>query len=149
MTFRSKTQPFCRWCGKKIAKYTVSHRTPKTSYKFDENELVTLADVRKLTNEQIVSVKYHYEEEHYEDLTPGELYAKKWKRHANGRRSVYIYSTWDGETYVDEFFCNGEHARDFGYAAAAKGFAMPAYNKAVGNVVRTVPNVLKAAGVLK
>lgn len=132
MTFKSHEQPRCRWCGKRIAKHTTHHFVDGSGYAFKEdNKIVTLDDINKTTNEFIVSVKYHYEKEEYEDLTPNEIYSKKIVRRTSGRRTIHEYTTWDGESYKDEFFCNGDHARNFGYAAACKGLAMPAYNKAV------------------
>jgi len=67
----------------------------------------TMADCQKLTNETVVSVEYQYETDSNYERT--------------GRRVVHSYSTWDGESYKDEFFCNGEHAKYFGYAAAHHG----------------------------
>jgi hypothetical protein len=130
MTHKSATQPLCLWCGKRIAKVTTSHRTPKTGFTFDKSEIVTLEELRRTTNEKIVSVKYHHEHESYEDLTPGEIYAKQLKRHVSGRRTVYSYTTWDGESYVDEFFCNGDHAQRFAYAAARHGLRLKGRNAA-------------------
>ncbi len=114
--FKSQTQPLCRWCGKRIAKRT-NHRPVGRIGTYDFDRPTTVEDCKKLTNEQIVSVKYHYETDTNYDRT--------------GRRTIYSYNTWDGQSYADEYFCNGEHARWFGYAAAEKGLAMPAYNKAM------------------
>ena len=114
--FKSKTQPLCRWCGKAIAKRTDYHYVSgQIGSGVNFNKPVVREDIR--TNQQITSIKYCYETDRNYERT--------------GRRTIYAYNTWDGESYVDEFFCNGDHAKTFGYAAAVKGLAMPAYNKAV------------------
>jgi hypothetical protein len=122
MTFRSQTQPFCRCCGKPIAKSTTTHHVGKT-FKFENGQReLSWDDVQKLTNEQVVSVKYHYESERYE--TKGDdIYDRNIKRITSGRRTVYLYTTWDGESYVDQFFCTGECAKALGYGAAREGWA--------------------------
>ena len=113
MTFKSAAQPSCLWCHKPIAKDTIRHNmtTPAQwgqSFKqrFDAMPK-TKADCQKLTNETVVSVEYQYETDNNYDQT--------------GRRVIHSYSTWDGESYKDQFFCNGEHAKAFGYAAAHHG----------------------------
>jgi hypothetical protein len=130
VTYRSSKQPYCLWCHKRIPKTTTHHLTSKTTFEFTTSAPVTLEDLKKLTNEQIVSVKYHYENESYEDMTPAEIYAKRYVRHVSGRRTIYAYTTWDGLSYKDEFFCNGEHARTFGYAAARHGLRFKKKNAA-------------------
>jgi hypothetical protein len=134
MSFKSAKQPLCRYCGKKIPKYTqtyycydeeprrevVNHRTGGVMKVFVPNHIVgrffSKADVQVATNLIITSVKYSTHEK---------------------PKPVYSFSAWDGETYVDQYFCNGEHARNFGYACAAltqdggPKIAMPAYWDAV------------------
>jgi len=117
MAHKATTQPKCLYCHKPIPKYTTHHYVEGAKFSFGKSPLVTLADLRKKTNEQIVSAKYHYEQEEH---VPNEDYTHV-KRRVSGRRTVYSYSTWDGESYIDPFFCNGEHARNFGYAAARHG----------------------------
>lgn len=116
MSHKSATQPLCLWCGKRIPKYTTSHNviTPamwQTSFADRYESLPkTMADCQKLTNERVVSVDYQYEQDANYDRT--------------GRRVIHSYSTWDGESYQDEFFCNGDHAKSFGYAAAHHGLRL-------------------------
>jgi len=114
--FKSAERPRCRWCGKPIAKATNYHSVSNAFHAFKENKLTTLEDCQKKHNEKIVSVKYHHETESTIDG-----YAR------TGRRTVYSYATWDGESYKDGFFCNGEHAQLMGYAAAEKGWSTKAY----------------------
>jgi hypothetical protein len=119
MTYKSATPPHCLWCGKRIAKHTtrryvITIAMWKQAFGDHYASLPkTLADCQKLTNEKVVSVDYQYETDdtNYE-----------YKR--TGRRVVHHYTTWDGESYQDEFFCNGDHARSFGYAAAHHGLRL-------------------------
>jgi hypothetical protein len=120
MTFKSKTPPHCLWCNKAIPKYTENHSvlTPREyGRRFDDPTVPrTKADCQKLINAVVVSVDYNYETDINYDRT--------------GRRVVHSYSTWDGESYKDEYFCNGDHARCFGYAAAAHGLRFKKRNAA-------------------
>lgn len=52
------------------------------------------ADCQKLTNQSVVSVSYWVD------------------------GSVMRFSTWDGESYDDPYFCSGKCAEIFGYRAA-------------------------------
>jgi hypothetical protein len=76
----------------------------------------TKAEAQKLFNEEVVSVQR----------------AKKYDYKTDSRADVGIdrVTIWDRETYVDEFFCNGDHAKRFGYAAARAGQVMKAYQDA-------------------
>ena len=118
MSYRSTTQPLCRYCGKAIAKYTTTHFIDRK-----DQQLTSKADCQKLTNEKVVSVRYgprYQPDSHLLDYQHQDI--------------VWAYSTWDGESYADEFFCNGTHAKDFGYAAARwenGRLAMPAYHQAL------------------
>jgi hypothetical protein len=117
MSVKLKRQPLCRYCGKAIAKWTDQHRVggvlvPKAAF----DNPTTIEDCRKMTNETVVSVKYHYETDINYEKT--------------GRRTVYTYNTWDGESYVDEYFCNGDHAKSMGYAAARKGWSTVQWREA-------------------
>jgi hypothetical protein len=110
------TAPLCLWCGKRIAKYTTRHNvvTPAMwsqsfGQRFDSMPK-NLADCQKLTNETVVSVEYQYEQDDNYERT--------------GRKVIHSYSTWDGESYQDKFFCNGDHAKRFGYAAAHHGLRL-------------------------
>ena len=114
MSYRSKQPPHCRYCGKPIPKYTNTHFFSWT----DDAAPLSLADCQQLTNQQVVSVRY------------GPSYR-------NGQctgRQIRVYSTWDGESYRDQFFCNDNHAKLFGYAAARWNdghLSMGAYRKAM------------------
>lgn len=146
MKFKSKTQPLCRYCGKPIAKHTetvsVHEKQPKTTY--EEPEVVqvdgkwertgktvtrnyamgrylvgsfqTKAQVQRLLNETIVSVQYN------RPMRDGE---------PTGHKYIDKVTVWDGESYADEFYCTGEHAKAMGYAAARAGKATADYNEAL------------------
>ena len=118
-------QPFCRYCGAKIRKRTTTiyFVAELKDYHVRENAAehgfvrhvvghpTTKAEAQKLVNQEIVSVRHTSDPWAH---NPGDVY-------------IAQASAWDGESYVDEFFCNGAHAKDFAYAAARGGYAMPAY----------------------
>lgn len=111
MTFKSPTQPLCRYCGKPIAK-----RTTRVRIDFDQRAAITSkADAQRLTNLQVTSLNY----EQGGSDTIGS--ARKRKSMGIARR-LSSYSTWDRETYEDEFFCNGLHAQAFGRLICKKGY---------------------------
>lgn len=89
------TQPFCRYCGKAIRKRTNSVTCWGGKHP-SGTILRSKEDCQRLSNEKVVSVSYH-------------------------EGVVWSFSTWDGESYVDRFFCNDDHAKRFGYAAAKAG----------------------------
>lgn len=112
------TAPLCRYCGKAIRKRTrtnwiESERKPHmTNTSFSRHVIcdeppADIAACRKLTNELVVSVQ----------------------RYQGGR--IRSFGSWDGVSYVDQFFCNGRHARLFAYAFARAGYKMtsPGKNK--------------------
>lgn len=110
------TQPLCRYCGKPIRKstrhnYVVRARQPHMTdnafarYVVCDELPQTKAECQKLVNEQVVSVKRHYQVD----------------------KGIASFGTWDGESYVDKFFCNGDHARKFAYKCAAANKATIEY----------------------
>jgi hypothetical protein len=114
MAYQSSKQPHCRCCGKPIPKYTdnvyVRHSDdlgPRLSGQV-EGPLFTKADCQAKTNHQVMSVAYEH-----------------------GERRVWKFSTWDGESYVDEFFCKGTCATRLAYVMARGGHCTVAYNDAV------------------
>lgn len=101
---KSLTQPLCRCCGKPIRKWTDNH------YASDGHHVWhTKAEVERASNERVVSVSY-------ETVPPNEIGYLSWalKRGAQaGERIIYRYSTWDGESYMDDLFCSGTCAERF------------------------------------
>lgn len=146
VTFKSQTQPLCRYCGGHIAKHTtnvmVHEKQPKTTYEDDEvvqqdgkwvktgkritrnyamgkfivGAPETKEQAQTFVNEKVMSVRYDYE-------------TKDGER--TGKKRISQLSVWDGETYVDQFFCTGDHAKLFGYSAANSGQVTPDYNAAL------------------
>lgn len=116
---KHKTQPLCRYCGGKIAKRTITVRFGGFMSNRKDRP-ATWADAQRLVNDgTIVSVRY----------------ATK-ARGDNGvpfdvDRFVCEAGVWDGESYVDSFFCNGEHAKRFAYMLARGGHCTTDYNDAV------------------
>jgi hypothetical protein len=121
-----KHPPLCRYCGKAIAKRTstvVFGEAPRSRsgqveyFTYREERPKSKEEAQRLLNSQVVSVRYDVDYS-----LPAE----------ERERFVIRATTWDGEHYEDEFFCNGDHARLFGYAAARDKpmLAMPAYHKA-------------------
>ncbi len=93
------SRPLCRCCAKPIKKrtrlHTFGHANPQRhSWCTEHTEKpTTRQEVQRLTNQQVVSIRRH-----------------------NG--FVYSASTWDGETYMDPFFCTDSCGRAFGRMAA-------------------------------
>lgn len=117
-------QPYCRWCGKPIAKLTHSVWVREESvgeprhghiYTGKGKRLRSKQECQAFTNQIVISVKYTEEREGYDGPVIG--------------RYVYSFNVWDGETYTDRYFCNGEHAKAMGYAAAEKGWTTKAYRE--------------------
>lgn len=135
MTFKSTTQPLCLWCGKHIRKSTSPHwfghnvgfYAASRDRSFHHGERPTSREeAQRYINEQIVSVEWSR-------LThDGEVLPRS-------QQFIHRVGVWDGESYDDEFFCNGDHSRRFAYAAARKGLAMPAYNEALRKRRAKVP----------
>lgn len=124
MTFRSSTQPFCRWCARPIRKDVRTHfprrhgakEAPRVLNPQRAHDVVcyTREDCQRQVNESVISVVYS---KHGED----------------GPRYVASFNTWDGESYVDQFFCTNRCAQALGYAAARDPHRLcsEAYRKAV------------------
>lgn len=128
MTFKSPTQPLCRWCGTPIKKRTARVYLRKAiDPKYDRNSMLSRyipvgdnwpkdkADCQKLTNHQVTSVSY----------SP----LKDANFNVVGKK-IDQFGEWDGESYDDEFFCTGAHARLMGYGAAVGGWSTKDYREA-------------------
>ena len=108
------TQPLCRYCGEPIRKYTntISLRTRKPG----EDRLYPSFQVATLPTTRAEAQRF--------TRNGHQIVRVKRTRRGNG---ISQFTTWDGESYVDEFFCNGSHARHFAYAAAQAGHRTKAY----------------------
>ena len=109
-------QPRCRYCAKPIRKKTTTHwfGRPSTNLKsFIKTHIEkpkTREEAQRLINEKIVSVGY------WTDAVHPEI-----------GRYIDKVSTWDGESYVDQFFCSNLCAQKLGYLMAKKGNATKLY----------------------
>ena len=116
--------PLCRYCGTPIAKRTRRvwlHTKPRHGCRDDSiaRTIVvaafptTKAECHKLTNWHVSSVS---------------------KAARSGREGfkdeIDCFTEWDGESYVDQFFCTGNHAKLFAYASARAGHVMAAWQEA-------------------
>lgn len=147
MTYRSASQPLCRYCGKPIAKHTESKsvRDPRGGNAAGAiaGPIHSKAECQRLVNQTVVSVSYHPDDSSiYGPADPslepikvkgsGYTHAYETERHRrpDQPRLVSGFSTWDGESYADEFFCNGKCALRFAYVMARDGHCTVAYNNA-------------------
>ena len=129
MPFVSAVPPLCRYCGKAIGKATRTvwfgeQKDAHTDYAtYRMAKPASLEEAQKLVNEKLVHVRW------YKPPPVGRFYAGP-ERVAP---APYIErgGTWDGESYVDEFFCKQGHAQLFGYAAARGGQVMAEYKEAI------------------
>ena len=118
MTFKSNTQPSCLYCGNGIAKAT------ETIHLWKEPK--TIAEIRASTNLKIVSWRYGYEPKKDDSITiapaktPGGHGDFYFEERVKSKVLIDTYSTWDGVSYVDEFFCNGTCCRRYAYRMARK-----------------------------
>jgi hypothetical protein len=105
MTHKSKIQPYCRMCGKAIKKRTgiVNLQHPESVtllhmggefWRHVAGNATTKAECQRYTNHKVVSIS----------------------RRPDG--SIRSFSEWDGESYVDPFFCNGSCCKDYAYMMA-------------------------------
>lgn len=123
MTFKSPTQPLCRTCGKAIRKRTKDIRvhltepaSPDMTSEWTDGKwrqvparmitgrFETKAAIQRTVNETVVAIRFNYVTENGDPT---------------GEKYIDRISVWDGESYQDEFFCNGEHAKDFAYMCAS------------------------------
>lgn len=91
----------CIQCGVPLRPVLDSHRLDRNPLK-DPHHPRTVEDCQKLTNHPIFAV-YDY----------GRNAPKEW------RGFIEYFTTWDGESYVDEHFCSDRCALQYGRRAAA------------------------------
>lgn len=130
MLFTSPTPPRCRYCGKPIHKWTTSRRIapvwePGTDHAVKIKTWAGLPRTRDeaqtLFTQQVVSVRYGFHHKGFGDFDPDPDFPRR----------VVEVGLWDGRSYVDEFFCNTDHAARLGYAMARAGKCTQAYNDAM------------------
>lgn len=123
MPYESQTHPLCRCCGKPIPRFT------RTIYVVGPNSVQTKdvvvgplyskEDCQRHTNHRVVSVRY--DDARHDD--------------PDQRRKVWRFTTWDGVSYEDEFFCKGTCATRFAYVMAHAGHCTVAYKNALAQRV--------------
>lgn len=127
MTSIEITQPLCRYCGKKIRKRTTAAWFGNAHFGLQHDDAArckqkprSIDEVRRLVNQAVVAVSWHTPTElvHGEHVPTGEP------------RYIERASLWDGQSYVDNFFCNGDHAKRFAYLMARSNCKTEAYLKA-------------------
>jgi hypothetical protein len=105
--------PLCRYCGKPVAKETVTVYFGNLTHK--------AANWRAEKPTTVEEAKA---------LHPGKLVSLKWNQD-KGDRYIWKAHFWDGQTYMNQFFCNTDHARKFGRVMATYGHATKAYCEAM------------------
>lgn len=126
MAFKSAVQPLCRFCGKGIKKHTHTvwfgmNRESRGEFSSSlADKPKSREEAQRLVNQEIVSISWSYNTS-WDD----EDHSVRVRDH------IHKVATWDGESWTDPFFCNGDHAQRFGYASARGGRAMAAYNEAI------------------
>lgn len=117
MRYVSDVQPLCRYCGKPIGKHTITVFVKDAPSKYDiaddwcryvYGKLYSKADCQRHTNQQVVSVSY--DREYY--------YENGRQRRVAVGKEVHKFTTWDGRTYKDQFFCGGTCVQRFAYVMA-------------------------------
>lgn len=122
-----KLAPLCRYCGEQLQKST------QTIYFRDR----ALNDYERHTNEGSSSFQGYVQVATFPNTTAecqrlvnsGTVVSVRYSQ-ARGSGIGYC-SVWDGESYKDEFFCTGDHARRFAYIVAREGRCTKAYNDAI------------------
>jgi hypothetical protein len=107
--------PLCRHCGGRIAKAVRTHPIAEGGAATKDTGLHSKADCQRITNSEITSISYFTETKNGEPT---------------GHRWIVAFNTWDGSSYVDDFFCSGSHAQAFGRLMAKQGHRTRAYDLA-------------------
>lgn len=127
--------PRCRYCGALIRKrtdtVTFMHssregwRSPSYGkVAFCDTPPRNMAEAQRLAgNARVVAVQYS---ENWDVAVPGAERRVQAASPPVGRHVMSV-SVWDGESYRDRFFCNGDHARKFAYALAREGYGTTTY----------------------
>jgi hypothetical protein len=122
----ARVGPLCRYCAEPIAKRTIKVHVvaARTGFNKDSafwryvevggNFPLNWAECEKLTNQQVIAVRY---------ADSGGATARP--------HVIDWFTEWDGQSYVDPYFCNGDHAQLFGRALARVGLGSTKYFAAV------------------
>lgn len=123
-------QPYCRYCGTPIRKHTrtvwfedelLPHMKSDNWSRHVVGRPSSKAEAQRLVNETVVSLRLGrtIKDEQGFSTMRGDL--------------IGHVTTWDGESYVNEYFCNDKHASAFAYAVLhhQPTLGMPAYHEAI------------------
>lgn len=98
MTYKLKTyDPRCHYCGKPLQRATESHYKQHINGFKGEYRSKREVEAARLTNEKITSVR------------------------KGNDGIVWMYNTWDGESYYDDMFCTQTCGYLMGRAAVRHG----------------------------
>lgn len=125
MTFKSDTQPFCRYCGKPIAKRVDTVYFGRKLHGRPEFPKTT-AEARRLVNGTVVSCRW---QRYVSNDDPDRIPVYRTDGEPDHDYVAWV-GVWDGESYEDEFFCTQVDARRFAYLYARGGHATTDYNRA-------------------
>jgi hypothetical protein len=138
----SKTQPFCRCCGKPIQKMTRTvfmerKARPESVNSWSRHvigEAITKADCQRFTNGQVVSVQYG------EWSVDPELHNRMTLSGRETKRVVRSFGEWDGESYKSLLFCSDPCAVKMAYSILKQqpNWATDAYRAAVAGKKESV-----------
>lgn len=140
---KAKLPPLCRYCGKPIRKRTEWIEVFKTAPRTHTPEMVYGSPGTPDQFKQVPTGKMtpiHVPKHVVANPLPQTMeQAQKLVnlKVLTVRRSdegIDKLSVWDGETYVDQFFCTGEHAQKYAYAMVRSEYnnaVMPAYTAAL------------------
>lgn len=122
MIFQSSKQPFCRYCGKRIAKQTriVNLALPGSG----------LAGHTSIHSRVLHVDTYPADMNACKALTNGHVVTVRFDRGGH----IDSFFEWDGTSYKDEFFCSGTHAKLFAYVVFVDNpqCGTPEWHKAMG-----------------
>ena len=100
--------PKCAYCGKPLKPYTKNHYVidvpltePQKKAGYVQGPLRSKDEAQALTNERVLAVRYNRDP-----------------------KTVWWYSTWDGQSYRDATFCSRDCGYLMGKAAVKAGYIM-------------------------
>jgi hypothetical protein len=119
------SQPLCRYCGKPIAKasrqvWLVTGRPLTKAEKQSAPEIGRYVATLALPNSRDQCRKF----------TDGAVLSISRATWAPGG-GIDTFTEWDRHSYADPYFCCAGHAKQMGYAVAARGEATEAYEQAL------------------
>ena len=130
-TFVSDTQPLCRGCDRPIAKWTESYNVIEHRHYRPDGPAEGRAHVTRFGSARAIDCPIPRSKDDCQRLVNETVVNVQYSKDPNDRY-VVRFSTWDGESYRDEFFCTNNCAIALGYAMARKGWRLVANNEGDG-----------------